>query len=495
MFTITPKRPIPTADQGPCTSTTLFPLGDMMLVAQQAGVLSGPCGPLVSVDRSLLPPDPSLAEVAHSTDALEQDGLGDLYLRTGKPTTLRGGQVLPPGSYLITALTPYDLLSAMDKDSHLEEIDVEQAIHSVCDPSTQNLDLALATCVSEHVRKYGFVPHVKVKASSPVEAILRTAAGLHQQSTSDPTFGFYRSFSKHTDSPQEQDRHSALSLHLQSIATAPLGEFHRKAARPSLSRPIIGAAFQACDEHAHGSPGLAMLSREFPHNAFHGWGGSLVANPLIHPNDSVQALLARSCGYAAMGYGFVAVCDKPVSLGLDKLGRLHNEEGPSVSFRDGWRLYHWHGMRGNRMLVTGAPGAGAHLSFLHSDMVRMQQLTQQAQDERKLRMKDETIISVERHGAEQYLRDRMNKAGSGVRTSPYASPDHPIPMLRSARLLCIDSQVGPAFLEINSQSTQRLIRVSAHGLSLANPTVEDIERAFASIWTTMGGHRVRLPRH
>jgi hypothetical protein len=39
------------------------------------------------------------------------------------------------------------------------------------------------------------------------------------------------------------------------------------------------------------------------------------------------------------------VCDFPEILKVDEQNRPHSEAGPSHRWRDGWSLYHWHGVR------------------------------------------------------------------------------------------------------------------------------------------------------
>lgn len=42
---------------------------------------------------------------------------------------------------------------------------------------------------------------------------------------------------------------------------------------------------------------------------------------------------------------FCIVCNRPDILTVDDQNRPHNETGPSHRWRDGWSLYHWHGVR------------------------------------------------------------------------------------------------------------------------------------------------------
>jgi hypothetical protein len=43
--------------------------------------------------------------------------------------------------------------------------------------------------------------------------------------------------------------------------------------------------------------------------------------------------------------GYALVSDRPVELHLDELGRMHHPTAMSCSYRDGWGLYSWHGLR------------------------------------------------------------------------------------------------------------------------------------------------------
>jgi hypothetical protein len=42
---------------------------------------------------------------------------------------------------------------------------------------------------------------------------------------------------------------------------------------------------------------------------------------------------------------FCMVCDFPEFIKVDDQNRPHCENGPSHRWRDGWSLYHWHGVR------------------------------------------------------------------------------------------------------------------------------------------------------
>jgi hypothetical protein len=55
--------------------------------------------------------------------------------------------------------------------------------------------------------------------------------------------------------------------------------------------------------------------------------------------------LAQSCMWAYTFAGAVIACDRPASINRDELGRLHNEVGAAIEFRDGWKIHAVHGVR------------------------------------------------------------------------------------------------------------------------------------------------------
>ena len=50
-------------------------------------------------------------------------------------------------------------------------------------------------------------------------------------------------------------------------------------------------------------------------------------------------------GFRWMHEEFCMVCDFPEILKVDEQNRPHSEVGPSHRWRDGWSIYHWHGVR------------------------------------------------------------------------------------------------------------------------------------------------------
>jgi hypothetical protein len=69
----------------------------------------------------------------------------------------------------------------------------------------------------------------------------------------------------------------------------------------------------------------------------------------------VTEALVKSCGWTWWHKNVLAISDRPKSIHRDEEGRLHCEGGPSIEYRDGWALYHWHGVSIPREWVTGQP--------------------------------------------------------------------------------------------------------------------------------------------
>ena len=52
-----------------------------------------------------------------------------------------------------------------------------------------------------------------------------------------------------------------------------------------------------------------------------------------------------NCGWFLCFKGIVFVCNRPSAIHRDDRGRLHNVNGPAVSYRDGWGIYAYRGVR------------------------------------------------------------------------------------------------------------------------------------------------------
>lgn len=62
-------------------------------------------------------------------------------------------------------------------------------------------------------------------------------------------------------------------------------------------------------------------------------------------NAALDAMIdLTGAGYWFAYEGAVIICEKPSELNLDAEGALHNENGPSMLFADGYALWHFHGV-------------------------------------------------------------------------------------------------------------------------------------------------------
>jgi hypothetical protein len=60
---------------------------------------------------------------------------------------------------------------------------------------------------------------------------------------------------------------------------------------------------------------------------------------------------AVSSGFEVMHSDFCIVADYPEALNVDEQYRLHCSDAPSIRWRDGWSLYHWHGVRVSKQVI------------------------------------------------------------------------------------------------------------------------------------------------
>ena len=78
-----------------------------------------------------------------------------------------------------------------------------------------------------------------------------------------------------------------------------------------------------------------------------GWSASILER------FKIDEALIRSVGWIWWHENVLALSDRPQSIKRDDWGRLHCENGPSIEYRDGWALYHWHGVSIPGAWVTG----------------------------------------------------------------------------------------------------------------------------------------------
>ena len=55
--------------------------------------------------------------------------------------------------------------------------------------------------------------------------------------------------------------------------------------------------------------------------------------------------IGLSCMWWYPRDGLIIACERPLSISMDGRSRLHNEVGPAVAMRDGWKIHSVHGVR------------------------------------------------------------------------------------------------------------------------------------------------------
>ncbi len=87
---------------------------------------------------------------------------------------------------------------------------------------------------------------------------------------------------------------------------------------------------------------------EFAANAYVEVLGVDIPNPdLFEAGSKVW----KNCGPIVMHKDFCIVSEFPSHYNVDQDGRLHGDGHPSQQWKDGWKLYHWHGVRVTRQFA------------------------------------------------------------------------------------------------------------------------------------------------
>lgn len=119
--------------------------------------------------------------------------------------------------------------------------------------------------------------------------------------------------------------------------------------------------------------------------------------------------LARSCGWVWWHENVLAISDRPSVVNRDDRGRLHCETGPSIAYRDGWTLHHWHGVA------------------VPADVIERPASITVA----RIRAEENAEVRrcmIERYGYDRYCAD------AGLQIVDQCPADHPMIGLRTARL-------------------------------------------------------------
>lgn len=133
-----------------------------------------------------------------------------------------------------------------------------------------------------------------------------------------------------------------------------------------------------------------------------------VENPILDKFD-VYEKLVKSCGWLWWHEDVLAISDRPRVLRLDKAGRLHCEDGPSIAYPDGWSLWHWHGVAVPEWVITSPQD-------ITVDKIRKE-------SNAEIRR-----VMMERYGYERYCRD------AELQLVDSCPEDHPLVGLRGAKL-------------------------------------------------------------
>jgi hypothetical protein len=132
-----------------------------------------------------------------------------------------------------------------------------------------------------------------------------------------------------------------------------------------------------------------------------------------HAQFAAWEACAVEGGFRVLHEEFCMVSDRPEVLTVDEDNRPHNASGPSHKWRDGWSLWHWHGVRIDeaKRHIIEAP----HL-------ITVAEI--EAETNSELRR-----IMIDRFGAARYLSE------SGAEVVEQLPADHHMVGLRTARLL------------------------------------------------------------
>jgi hypothetical protein len=71
----------------------------------------------------------------------------------------------------------------------------------------------------------------------------------------------------------------------------------------------------------------------------------------IWDREKAYADAQTSAGWWWPHKDFVMVCNRPEFIKRDEQGRLHSDRSMSIRFRDGWGLWHWHGVEVTEQII------------------------------------------------------------------------------------------------------------------------------------------------
>ena len=159
----------------------------------------------------------------------------------------------------------------------------------------------------------------------------------------------------------EKNVRSAVDSAVRSAVGWAVGSAVRSAVYSAVDSAVdsaVGSAVGSAVDSAVGSAVGSAVDSAVGVKFWHYWiGGSLwpayaswftfmrdVLGVQIPAIGQAYETQARSAGYAWPNRDFLIICDRPADILLDAQGRLHGANGKSIHWRDGWGLYHWHGV-------------------------------------------------------------------------------------------------------------------------------------------------------
>lgn len=184
-------------------------------------------------------------------------------------------------------------------------------------------------------------------------------------------------------------------------------------------------AARAC-YHLAGEEGLRCAQLWW--NAYQGGNMSTSTIPYVEAARDVLGLnlpefekyepwrdCAKHGGFRVMHQEFCMVCDFPMQIHKDTENRPHNDSGPSCEWRDGWKLYHIHGVRVPEMVVE------------HPEKITVEIIDAERNAEVRR-------VMIDLYGPSRYLLDAgatiVDRDEYGVLLRREVSRDEPIVMVR-----------------------------------------------------------------
>ena len=160
---------------------------------------------------------------------------------------------------------------------------------------------------------------------------------------------------------------------------------------------------------------------------------------------------------------FCMVSDRPLCIRIDSQNRPHCEDGPSHQWRDGWSLWHIHGIAVTEQIV------------MRPETITLNQI--ESQENAEIRR-----IMIERFGYERYLRS------SDARLIDSCPDDHSLKGLRTAKLWAIGDVVMLDVLNSTPEpdgSTKRYV-IPVDGDAYGGRARRECLAASASTWRKRG---------